>query len=51
MRREAISKIADHVQEQGVRRSAVARISELWQDKRKSAAYIEYVSILRRFTT
>jgi len=35
---EAISKIADHVQEQGVSR-------------RKSAAYEQYVSILRRFTT
>ena len=34
----AISKIVDHVQEQGVSR-------------RKSAAYVEYVSILRRFTT
>ena len=35
---EPISKIVDHVQEQGVGRH-------------KSAAYVEYVSILRRFTT
>jgi hypothetical protein len=33
-----IAKIVDHVQEQGVSR-------------RKSAAYVEYVSILRRRTT
>jgi hypothetical protein len=37
-RLEAISKIVDHAQEQGVSR-------------RKSAAYVEYVSILRRLTT
>jgi hypothetical protein len=48
---EPISKIVDHVQEQGVSRSAVALKRGLWRDKRKSAAYIEYVSILRRLTT
>ena len=32
-------------------RSAVARIRRLWRDKRKSAAYAEYVGILRRLTT
>ena len=38
MRLEPVSKIVDYAQEQGVSR-------------RKSAAYGEYVSILRRLTT
>ena len=50
-RLQAVSKIANCAQEQGKSRSAVALRRGLGRDKRKSAAYTEYVSILRRLLT